>query len=351
MYALEAIKLFVPTIVAFGVGMILSPFLIEFLVANKLWKKKSVEKALSGGEATISSKLHNDEQKQTPRMGGIIVWSSVLVTSLLFWILGNVHGGVPELDFISRSQTWLPLATMVIGGLIGLLDDFSVTTETKGTYIGGGISLKVRIGFVAAIAAFIGFWFYDKLDLVTIDVPFWKSMSLGIYIIPFVMITMVGIFSGGIIDGIDGLSGSIMSSIFGAYGMIALFNSQFDIATFCFVVVGAVLAFLWWNVPPAKFYMSETGMLGLTTSLTVVAFLTDAVLLLPIIAFPLITASLSSIIQILSKKIRGGKKVFIVAPVHNHFQAIGLAGHTVTMRYWIVSFMCAITGVVLHIIA
>jgi phospho-N-acetylmuramoyl-pentapeptide-transferase len=350
MFILEAIKIFVPTIVSFGFGMLIAPHVIRFLVAKKMWKKVSVTKALGGGEATISNKLHNDEEKKTPRMGGVVVWLSVLFTTALFWLISNVLGGVEELDFVSRSQTWLPLATMVVGAIIGLVDDFAVT-GSLGSYVGGGISLRLRILLVSLVALIVGSWFYFKLGMTSIDVPFYGDMHLGLLIIPFMVITMVAIFSGGIIDGIDGLSGSIMSSIFAAYGLIAVFNNQIDIAAFCFVVVGAILAFLWYNIPPAKFFMSETGMLGLTTSLTVVAFLTDAVFLLPIIAFPLFTASGSSILQIASKKIRKGKKIFTVAPLHNHFQANGMAGHTVTMRYWIVSYMCALTGVILHIIS
>jgi phospho-N-acetylmuramoyl-pentapeptide-transferase len=238
---------------------------------------------------------------------------------------------------------------MIIGAMIGLLDDFAVT-GTLGDYLANGISVKVRIGLVSILGLLTGYWFYVKLGVDYISIPFYGNLFLGVLFIPFLIIVMIAIFSGGVIDGIDGLSGSIMSSIFGAYGLIAVYNGQIDIAAFCFVVVGAILAFLWYNVPPAQFQMSETGMLGLTTALTVVAFMTDAVSVLPIIAFPLFTASGSSLLQIASKKIRKGKKIFIVAPIHNHFQAKGMAGHTVTMRYWIVSFMCALVGVILHII-
>jgi phospho-N-acetylmuramoyl-pentapeptide-transferase len=349
MESTEILKLFIPTLVSFVFGMLVAPYFIQFLLAKKLWKKKNVSGSLGGGEATISSKLHNDEAKQTPRMGGVIVWASVLVTSLLFWLLGNSLTIDPQFDFISRSQTWLPLFTMVAGGLIGLIDDYAVTGN-MGSYIGGGISLKTRILLVSIIGLFVGYWFYVKLGVSVIDIPFYGGLQLGILFIPIFIISMIAIFSGGIIDGIDGLSAGIMTSIFSAYGLIAIWNNQLDIATFCFVTVGAMLAFLWFNVPPAKFYMSETGMLALTTSLTVVAFMTDAAILLPLIAFPLFTASGSAILQIASKKLRKGKKIFVVAPMHNHFQALGMAGHTVTMRYWIVSFFCASAGVVLHII-
>lgn len=122
------------------------------------------------------------------------------------------------------------------------------------------------------------------------------------------------------------------------------------------MVVGGILAFLWFNIPPARFYMSETGTMGLTLTLAVVAFMTDSlgrgygVLALPIIGIPLVLASASVIIQILSKKFRKGKKVFLVAPIHHHFEAKGWPSYKVTMRFWIISVVFAILGVTLAII-
>lgn len=161
---------------------------------------------------------------------------------------------------------------------------------------------------------------------------------------------MLALFSGSVIDGIDGLSGGIMSAIFTAYAGIAFFQNQIDLAAFCMVIVGGILAFLWFNIPPARFYMTETGILGLTTTLAVVAFLTNSVIVLPIIALPLFVASGSVIIQQLSKKFRNGKKVFLVAPIHHHFEAIGWPAYKVTMRFWVVSMICAALGMIIALI-
>ena len=136
-----------------------------------------------------------------------------------------------------------------------------------------------------------------------------------------------------------------------AYTLISFFNNQIDLSAFCAVVTGGILAFLWFNIPPARFYMGETGMIGLTVTLSVVAFLTNTVLLLPIIAFPLFITSLSNIIQMVSRKFRNGKKVFLFAPLHHHFEAKGWPKYKVTMRYWIVGIMFAVIGVILSIIA
>ncbi len=141
-----------------------------------------------------------------------------------------------------------------------------------------------------------------------------------------------------------------MSAVFAAYGMIAYVHGQVDIAAFCFVVLGGIMAFLWFNIPPALFYLTETGMLALSLSLSVIAFLTDAVMYLPIIAFPLLITTLSVILQLFWKKVFK-RKLFIVAPLHHHFQAKGWSSAKVTMRYWIVSYMCALLGVVIVLVS
>ena len=176
-------------------------------------------------------------------------------------------------------------------------------------------------------------------------------MYFGIFIIPFFMIVSLATFSGGVIDGIDGLSGGILASIFGAYSAIAFANNQIDLAAFSGVLAGATLAFLWFNVPPARFYMGETGIMGLTITLATLAFLTDSVFILPIVAFPLVITSLSVILQIFSKKFRNGKKIFRLAPIHHHFEALGWSPSKVTMRYWILAVVFSIIGVILAIIS
>ena len=159
---------------------------------------------------------------------------------------------------------------------------------------------------------------------------------------------MWAVFSGGVIDGLDGLSGGVFASIFSAYASIAFFQNQINLATLASVIVGSILAFLWFNIPPARFYMSETGIMALTTTLTAVAFLTNAVFVLPIIALPLVLESLSVIIQLGSKRFFG-RKIFLVAPIHHHFEALGWPAEKVTMRFWILSAVAAVLGMILHL--
>lgn len=343
----DFLKIFLPAAVSFFIGIAITPLLTDWLYANKMWKKKVRTVSFTGDEAKIFSQLHKEREVGTPRLGGIIIWASVLFTTAIFLLLAKFFPGETtlKLNFLSRNQTWLPLFTLIAGSLIGLVDDWLEVTGA-GKYFAGGLSFKIRLALVTAVGLAGGWWFWSKLSVTAISIPFLGELALGWLLVPFFALVTVAIYSGGIIDGIDGLAGGVMAAAFGAYAGIAFFQNQIDLAAFSTVVVGAILAFLWFNIPPARFYMSETGIMGLTMSLTVLAFLTDAVFPLAIIAFPLIATSLSTITQVLSKKLRAGKKVFLVAPLHHHFEALGWPAYKVTMRYWVISVILAIVGMI-----
>lgn len=348
----DAVKIFVPAIAAFVVGMLLTPLVTHYLYKWQLWKKSSVQKSLDGRDTTISSKIHNDEERKTPRMGGIIVWASVLITTFLMALAARLipSPAMENLSFLSRSQTWLPLFTLVAGSLVGLVDDTFVVAG-KGTALGGGLSLSKRLAVVFAVGLIGACWFYFKLGTSGVHIPFDGTLELGKLFIPFFILTMMAVYSGGIIDGVDGLAGGVFIIMYTAYAVIAYAGGQTDLAAFLAVVAGSLLVFLWFNIPPARFFLSETGTMGLTTTLTVVAFLTGQVLLLPVIALPLVVTTGSVIVQLLSKKFRGGKRVLIVAPLHNHFIASGWPKAKVTMRYWIFAAVSALVGIVLALIS
>ncbi len=357
----DIVKVFVPTVAAFLIGIGITPLVAHYLYTYKLWKKQSVQKTIDGREALVSALLHKDETKQTPRMGGVVIWLSVTLTALVLWGLARFTD-LPlfeKLDFISRNQTWIPLATLLVGGLVGLIDDFLGTQggQGKGSYIGGGLSLKIRLAVVTGLSLFIGWWFYDKLDVTAIALPFDGILELGVLIIPLFVLVTLFLYASGVIDGIDGLAGGLFTSIFSAYAVIAYYDQQFNLAAFAGALAGATLAFLWFNIPPARFYMSETGTMGLTMTVVAIAFLTDTlgsgygVAALPLIALPLIVTVCSVILQLLSKRFRNGKKIFQVAPLHHHFEAIGWPGYKVTMRYWVIGIISAIAGVTLALVA
>ncbi|MEI6843346.1 MAG: hypothetical protein WCK48_02480 [bacterium] len=350
---INVIKIVVPAVVTFFLGILITPFFTHYFYKYKMWKKSARTEA---GDITTDdfAKVHNTKgELSTPRPGGIIVWFSVILTVFIIYLLSLLFPGdlTHKLNFFSRSQTLLPIAVFILGSLIGLADDLLQVFST-GSYARDNIAnRKVKIGCIFIIGVIVSYWFYFKLAMTTIHIPFWYDIDLGIMIIPFFIMVMFAVFSTSIIDGIDGLSGGVMASIFTAYSAIAFFQNQIDIATLCAVIAGGTLAFLWFNIPPARFYMSETGMIGLTVVLSVIAFLTNTVLLLPIIALPLVATSLSAIIQMISYKYFNKHRVFRVAPLHHHFEAIGWSKEKVVMRYWIVSVVCAIIGVILSIVS
>ncbi|MEI6478750.1 MAG: hypothetical protein WCO18_00510 [bacterium] len=351
----EALKVFLPVTVSFFIGIILSPILTHYLYKKKAWKKKAGKIDAFGTETKIFNELHKEKEVGTPRLGGIIIWASAILTALIFWTIAKIFPmSAGRLDFISRNQTWIPLATLAVGAIIGMIDDI---LEINGNGCKkGGLSLKTRILIVTIVGLLCGLWFFAKLDVTAISIPFVKDLYIGPFIIPLFAIVMLFIYSGGVIDGIDGLAGGIFAVSFSAYAALAFVHSQVDLAAFCSVIVGGILSFLWFNIPPARFYMSETGTMALTMTLTVVAFMTDKVengyglFVLPLIAFPLVITSLSDIIQMTSKRYFG-RKVFIVAPLHHHFEAKGWPSYKVTMRYWIISVIFGIIGFCIAMIA
>ena len=336
---------------AFFIGLALTPILTHYLYKYQLWRKDVRTTSPDGSPTPIFNALHKERETKAPRMGGILIWATTIIVAFIFWILPRIF---PEplffkLNFLSRTQTWVPLGILLGGAMVGLLDDLLLVFQ-KGTYRGGGLTFTRRIFLITFIAVLGAYWFYFKLGTDSIFVPAIGDIYLGAYIIPFFILVMLATFSGGVIDGIDGLSGGVFASIFTAYSGIAFFQNQINIAAFCAVIAGSILAFLWFNIPPARFYMSETGIMALTTTLTAVAFLTNAVGILPIIAFPLVLESLSVIIQLSSKKFFG-KKVFLVAPIHHHFEAMGWPPEKVTMRFWVLGIIFAILGMIVQLVS
>lgn len=352
-----AVKVLVPAVLTFAAGIAITPFLTAFLYNNQMWKKQGGKVDWDGKPTALFNQLHQERDTQVPKMGGILIWASVLAVIAVLWIAGHLFPTtfLGRLDFLSRSQTWIPLAVLLVGGLVGLLDDY-MDIHGNGDHISGGLSLAKRLMVVATIGLLCGTWFFARLDVTSIGFPSVQHLELGWLIIPLFIIVTIAVYSGGVIDGLDGLAGGLFTTMFGAYGAIAFYQMQIDLAAFCATLAGGILAFLWFNIPPARFYMSETGSMALTVTLAVVAFMTDAVadgkglLVLPIIALPLIATSASNIIQVSSKKFLG-RKVFLIAPLHHHFEALGWPAHKVTMRFWIIGGICALVGIVIGILA
>lgn len=354
----DILKIIAPTVLTFFIGIFITPFFTRYFYKYKMWKKSSRNNSDTSEEF---GKIHNTEHEvSTPRVGGVIIWVSVALTVMLIFILSlafplGLFGGEEsifnQLNFFSRSQTVVPLGAFFLAALIGLLDDL-LQIFGQGNYARDPlIYRKIKIVFVTLIALAIASWFHFKLGFSSIHIPFDGSWELGLWFIPIFIIVVLGTFSSSVIDGLDGLAGGVLASCFTAYAVIAFLGNQYDISALSGAIAGGILAFLWFNIPPARFYMGESGMLALTVVLSVIAFLTDAVLLLPIIGFPLVATVLSDIIQIGGYKYCNKYRVFRVAPLHHHFQALGWPREKVVMRYWIVSLVSAVTGVILYVIS
>jgi phospho-N-acetylmuramoyl-pentapeptide-transferase len=343
------VRILLPATVSFTIGILATPIVTHYLFTYKAWKKVGGKVALDGNSAEEFNRLHGAGETVTPRMGGIVIWGSVLLTTILFFFTNMIFpsSSLARFDFLTRSQTWIPFFTLIIGAMVGFLNDYlDITAEGK------GLALRQRLLLVVLLSGCIGWWFYAKLAVTAVSIPFGHPLEIGWLIVPLFIGISLCLYASGVIDGIDGLSGGVFASIFASYAIIAFAEGEIDLGAFCATVVGGLLAFLWFNIPPARFYMSETGTMGLTLSIASIAFMTDTlahgigIAVLPIISALLVITVLSNVLQLFWKRFFG-RKLFRIAPLHHHFEAIGWPGPKVVMRYWILSVIVAFAGVIL----
>lgn len=338
------ISVLVVTAVSFVIAMAAEPAVTRLLRYLKLGKQIRSEE-----RAPIFSKLHA-AKSGTPTMGGILVWGTVLFLAFLFSLSANVLRVEPwlSLNFLSRRETVLPIAALFFSAVVGLVDDY-LNVRKIGPY-GGGLRVRHRLLSYTLIAALGAWWFYVKLGWDVIRVPFYGPVTVGLWMIPiFMFIIVATAFSVNETDGLDGLAGGTLLTTFSAYAGIAFMQGKYDLAAFCGAIVGALLAFLWFNIHPARFFMGDTGAMSLGVTLGIVAMLTNSVLLLPIIGFVFVLESLSVIVQVLSKKIRK-KKVFLSAPIHHHLEAKGWSEPAIVMRFWVIAAVSGVLGLILFLL-
>lgn len=319
---------FLLSLAAFLLAMLLTPVYTYVAYRHKFWKKQRTN-STTGEALTVFNKLHaNKFSRNIPTMAGLIFVAAITVVTLF------------NLD---RGQTWLPLAALVGGGLVGLLDDI-INIRGSGQGV-AGLRSNIKFAMISVIGLALGWFFFTKLGIDVIHVPFIGNLTLGWLIVPLFAFVVVATGNAvNISDGLDGLAGGLVSISYGAFGIIALFQGQFILAGFCFTVVGALLSYLWFNIFPARFFMGDVGSFALGTSLGVVAILTNTLLLLPIIGLVFVVEAGSSLIQIVSKRVFK-RKVFISAPIHHHLEAIGWPETKVTMRFWVIACVTAFVGV------
>ncbi|WKZ25191.1 MAG: phospho-N-acetylmuramoyl-pentapeptide-transferase [Patescibacteria group bacterium] len=339
------IKILFLSSLAFIFAMAWTPLLTNFLYKYKLGKT-----IRNSGATPIFSKLHA-AKSGTPTMGGVLIWGTVLAFAVFFYIFGYKLNWpwVNQFNFLSRAETWLPLGVLISSAVVGLLDDW-LDVRGKGAKGGGGITVGKRLMLYTAIALVGAAWFYFKLERDTFHIPFHGDFHLGIwYILAFVFVIVGTAFSVNQTDGLDGLAGGVLLISFASYAVISFINGAYNLATLCAIIVGALLAFLWFNITPARFYMGDTGSMGLGITLGVIAMLTNTALILAVIGSIFVLEAVTTIIQVVSKRTRG-KKVFLSAPIHHHFEAKGWSEAKIVMRFWVIAGVSAAVGLVIFLL-
>lgn len=320
----------------FGLSMALTPIYTFFVYKYKIWKKANRTIAATGDKTPVLDALRALKPKRKVPMSAGLVF--VLVTTVLTLAFN-----------LDRSQTWLPLAALLGGGLVGLIDDIINIRGLGGGY--KGLRPMVKFSLIAVVGLIGAWFFYYKLGYTSIHIPFAPyDIEIGIWMIPlFAFIVVATGNAVNITDGLDGLAGGLASMTFGFFGVIALLQGNVGIAGFCFTLVGTLLAYTWFNIGPARFYMSDIGSFSLGAALGTVAMLTNTLFLLPIIAFVFVGDAATSLIQIISKKFFH-RKIFLSAPVHQHLQAVEWPAAKVVERFWLIGAATGALGLVLALV-
>ena len=280
----------------------------------------------------------------TPTMGGwLFVIPVLLITGML-----NLVSIVSELTVLGPSVL-LPMGVMFAFALLGAVDDW---LGVRGGRRGEG--LRARWKFLAQTALALGAalalkYLLDAPDLFLPNVP--GEIPIGVFYVPIATFVIVGTTNAvNLTDGLDGLAGLIAATAFAAYGAIALLQGQTFLVRFCFTVVGAVFAFLWFNAHPAELFMGDAGALSLGATLAVVSLMTGQWALLPIIAIIPLAVTVSVILQVGYFRYTKGRRLFKMAPLHNHFELSGWSETQIVQRFWLVGLMAAGIGIALALI-
>lgn len=325
------VKLTVLAVAAFLFSMALTPAYTYVAYRYRFWKRPR-ETSVTGEALTIFSKLHKKKhERHIPTMAGVITIAVVMLITL-----------IANLD---RRQTWLPLAALIGGAAVGLIDDIiNIRGDGKGV---GGLRSGLKFAMITAVALVAAWYFFVKLGYSSVHIPFVGPWEIGWVIVPIFAFAVVATGNAvNISDGLDGLAGGLLAQAYGFFGIIALLQGNYGIAGFCFTVLGALLSYIWFNIYPARFFMGDVGSFALGTTLGVIAMLTNTLLLLPVIGLVFVVEAGSSLLQIGSKKFFG-KKIFLSAPIHHHLEASGWPEVKVTMRFWVIGAVCGFLGLLL----
>jgi phospho-N-acetylmuramoyl-pentapeptide-transferase len=328
---------------SFAIASFVFPDFIKFVKEYKLTQKIR-ENGLSGGVAKLFKQFHA-HKAGTPTMGGVVILFAVLTTILLSRLLS--YFGFIESSILNRGETYLPIITLAVVGFLGMIDDYLNIKESSAQK---GLSAKVKLWSLVFFAVMGALWFTFKLEWSILHIPGVGDFDIGLWYAPLFVFILVGTSNSvNLTDGLDGLAGGLLTIAYGAFAVIAYFYGMPILSVFCAVIVGALVAFLWFNVPPAKIYMGDTGSLALGATLGVIAMLTNAVIILAIIGFIFILETLSVMLQLFWKK-HFKKKLFLIAPIHHHFEAKGWSETQIVMRFWIIGAGLGLVGLIIGLV-
>jgi phospho-N-acetylmuramoyl-pentapeptide-transferase len=272
----------------------------------------------------------------TPTMGGLIFLIPLVIAIAIF------------MDIPQFPSLLLPLGIVISCGVLGGFDDLLSTVVRNQ----GGLAARFKLAWLLVISLVSAILLYEPLGLDKLYFPFLRTpIEIGVWYIPIAMVAIAGMANAvNFADGLDALAGGTSAIAFVSYGIIAYLQKQPHVVALCFAVVGALLAFLWFNAHPAGVIMGDMGSLTLGALLAVCALMTNQWLLLPIIGIVFVVALLSSVLQTLYFKVTGGKRLFRMAPIHHHFEMIGWSETQVTLRFWLVSMVAGMLGVALALV-
>jgi len=269
----------------------------------------------------------------TPTMGGLLIWGTVAVVSAPT----NVAGKLSIL---------LPIGVLLITLAIGIVDDLG--TLTGGSSRFSGLSWRLKFIMIGLLSIGVSVVLSEGLGVHSLNVPWAGQYDIGYFYIPIAAITLFATTSAvSITDGLDGLLGGTAALAFAAYAVIAFLQGQVFLATFSFTVVGALLGFLWYNAHPAALFMGDTGALPLGALLGTVALMTGHWLLLPVIGIVFVAEAITDVMQIVYFQVTGGRRLFRMAPLHNHFELLGWSEPQIVMRMWLFGVAGAMVGIAL----
>lgn len=317
----------------FLISMLITPIYTTFAYNGQWWKKPLKP---TDEKTKLINELHAEKHSRNiPTMAGMVFVLAVCAVTIAF--------------NLSRAETWLPVAAFAGAAAIGLLDDI-INIRSKGPAI-IRFSSRLKLLLTTLVALIGGWFFYYKLDVSSIHVPLVGSQwEIGWLIIPlFVLVVVASATAVNISDGLDGLAGGLTATAFGIYAIIAALEQRFGVSGFCMAIVGALLSYTWFNIPPARFFMGDIGSFALGTALGVVAMLTNTVLILPIIGLVFMAEAGSSLLQRVWQTVFKGKKLLKIAPLHLHFEASGWPETKVTMRFWVLGQVAGVLGLIVFL--